>query len=320
MSIRQRTVRVNGIDMHLNEAGNEGDPIVLLCHGFPELGYSYRHQLPALAEAGYHAIAPDQRGYGGTSKPEAIEDYDVVNLTDDLLGLLDFLGAEKVALVGHDWGSMVVSHLVLRAPERIRGVVWMSVPFVSRAPAPPTQIFKQLFVDIWFYMLYFQEPGVADADLGADAATTMRRFLCAIGGDASQEQMMALASVRDERGMVERLPEVDGLPDWISQEELDHYSEVFAKTGFTGGLNWYRNLDRNWELTAEYEGARVTVPALFIGGQRDPVLMMTPPDGTKDLIDDLRGIVLVPDAGHWVQQEAPGQVNRAVLSFLEGLD
>jgi pimeloyl-ACP methyl ester carboxylesterase len=320
MTVRHRTVRTNGIDMHITEAGTEGDPVVVLCHGFPELGYSWRHQLPALAAAGYHAIAPDQRGYGDTSKPEAIADYDIVHLTGDLLGLLDALGIEKAVFVGHDWGSPVVSHLVLRAPERVRGVVWMSVPFINRAPAPPTQIFKQLFVDIWFYILYFQEPGVADADLGADAGTTMKRFLCAISGDASIEQMMALSGARDGRGMVARLPEVDALPDWITQDEVDHYGEVFAKTGFTGGLNWYRNFDRNWELTPEYADARVTVPGLFIGGQRDPVLMMTPPDGTKELIDDLRGIVLVPDAGHWVQQEAPGQVNRALLEFLEGLD
>ena len=318
--IRHRMVRTNGIDMHLNEAGTEGDPLVVLCHGFPELGYSWRHQLPALAAAGYHVVAPDQRGYGDTTRPEAIEDYDIVHLTDDLLGLLDALGAEQAVFVGHDWGSPVVSHLVLRAPERVRGVVWMSVPFVPRSPAPPTQIFKQLFVDIWFYVLYFQEPGVADADLGADATTTMRRFLCAIGGDATPEQMMSMAGARDGRGMVDRLPEVDALPDWITQDELDHYAQVFTKTGFTGGLNWYRNFDRNWELTPEYAGARVTVPGFFIGGQRDPVLMMTPPEGTKDLVDDLRGIVLVPEAGHWVQQETPAQVNRALLGFLEGLD
>jgi pimeloyl-ACP methyl ester carboxylesterase len=316
----ERMVRTNGIDMHLLEAGTPGDPLVVLCHGFPELGYSWRHQLPALAEAGYHVVAPDQRGYGDTSRPEAIEDYDIVHLTDDLLGLLDELGADRAVFVGHDWGSPVVSQLTLRAPERVRGVVWMSVPFVPRPPAPPTQIFKQLFVDIWFYILYFQEPGVADADLGADAATTMRRFLCAIGGTASPEQLMSLAGTRDGRGMVERLPEVDRLPDWISQAELDHYAEVFARTGFTGGLNWYRNLDRNWELTAEFANPRVTVPGLFIGGQRDPVLMMTPPEGTKELVEDLRGIVLVPDAGHWVQQERPAQVNRALLEFLGGLD
>lgn len=318
--IRHRMVRTNGIDMHVNEAGQEGDPLVVLCHGFPELGYSWRHQLPALAAAGYHAVAPDQRGYGDTSRPAAIEDYDIVHLTDDLLGLLDALGADRAVFVGHDWGSPVVSHLVLRAPERVRGVVWMSVPFVSRPLVPPTQIFKQLFVDIWFYILYFQEPGVADADLAADPATTMRRFLCAISGDATPEQMMSMAGTRDGRGMVERLPEVDALPDWITQDELDHYTEVFAKTGFTGGLNWYRNFDRNWELTPELAGARVTVPGFFIGGQRDPVLMMTPPEGTKDLVDDLRGIVLIPDAGHWVQQETPAQVNRALLEFLAGLD
>ena len=315
----ERMIPTNGIDMHVHEAGSPGQPLVVLCHGFPELGYSWRHQLPALASAGYHVVAPDQRGYGATTRPEAIEDYDILHLTDDLLGLLDALGEEQAVVVGHDWGSIVLSGLVLRAPERVRGACWMSVPFVRRPHAPPTEIFKQLFVDIWFYMLYFQEPGVADADLGKDPATTMRRFLCAISGDATAEQMTALASARDGRGMVDRLPEVDGLPAWLSQADLDHYVEVFSRTGFTGGLNWYRNLDRNWSLTPTFVDAHVTVPGCFIGGQKDPVLMMTPPESMKELVDDLRGITLVPDAGHWVQQEKPRAVNEALLSFLAGL-
>jgi pimeloyl-ACP methyl ester carboxylesterase len=316
-AITHRTIRTNGIDMHVAEAG-EG-PLVVLCHGFPELSYSWRHQLPALAAAGYHAVAPDQRGYGETSCPPAIEDYDIVHLTDDLLGLLDQLGEEQAVFVGHDWGSPIVSHLVLRAPERVRGAAWMSVPFVRRPIAPPTQIFKQLFVDTWFYMLYFQEPGVADADLGADPAKTMRRFMSAVSGDADLEAMMALGGQRDGRGMVDRMIEPAKLPDWLSQEELDHYAAAFERTGYTGGLNYYRNLDRNWELTPELAQKTVAVPGFFIGGQRDPVLMMTPPDLMKELVPDLRGIVLIPDAGHWVQQERPDEVNAALLEFLSGL-
>ena len=317
--MRERTIRANGIDMHVTEAGEPGAPLVVLCHGFPELGYSWRHQLPALAGAGFHAVAPDQRGYGGTSRPEAVEDYDIVHLTDDILGLLDELGHEQAVLVGHDWGSIVVSHLVLRAPERVRGAMWMSVPFMPRAPAPPTAIFKQLFTDIWFYMLYFQELGVADADLGRDPRTTMRRFMHTASGESTTDQLAGLASARDGRGFVDRMVDPEGPSAWLSPAELDRYVEAFEESGFTGGLNWYRNLDRNWELTAAFEGTHVTMPGAYVGGQRDPVLMMTPPDGMKEWVDDMRGITIVPDAGHWVQQERPDEVNLALLAFLRSL-
>lgn len=312
-----RTVRANGIDIHLAEAG-EG-PLVVLCHGFPELAYSWRHQLPALAAAGYRAVAPNQRGYDGSSRPAEIEAYDIVHLTDDMLGLLDALGEREAVFVGHDWGAPVVWHLAVRAPERVRGVVGLSVPFLPRPERPPTEIFKYVFVDTWFYILYFQEPGVADADLGRDPATTMRRFMCAISGDSPLEELTALAGPRDGRGMIGRLPEPARLPGWLTQDDLAHYTEVFARTGFTGGLNWYRNFDRNWELTEAYAGARVEVPALFIGGARDPVVFASPPETMRDWVDDLRGVILLPDAGHWIQQERPAEVNAALLDFLAGL-
>jgi pimeloyl-ACP methyl ester carboxylesterase len=315
----ERTVAVNGIDVHLHEAGDEGAPLVLLCHGFPELGYSWRHQLPALAAAGYRAVAPDQRGYGGTSRPEAIEDYDIVHLTDDLLALLDHLGEEQAVVVGHDWGSMVLSHLVLRAPERVRAAMWMSVPFIPRAPAPPVAIMKQLFTDTWFYMLYFQEPGVADADLGADPRKTMRRFLHTASAEAPMEQLTGLVSARDGRGFVDRLVDPEQPSAWLSPEELDVYVAAFERSGFTGGVNWYRNLDRNWSLTADQDGGRVTMPAAFVGGKADPVLLMSPPDGMTAWCDEFRGITLVEGAGHWVQQERPTEVNEALLTFLSEL-
>jgi pimeloyl-ACP methyl ester carboxylesterase len=312
-----RTLATNGVELRITEAGD--GPPVILAHGFPELGYSWRHQLPALAAAGFHAVAPDQRGYGDSSRPEAIEDYDIVHLTDDLLGVLDDLGEERAVFVGHDWGSMVVWQLALLHPERVAGVVGMSVPFLPRGPLPPIELMRKAFGDNFFYILYFQEPGVADADLARDPAATMRRMLAGLSGDPVGPGLSGLAEP-DGRGFVDRLPEPDGLPAWLSQEELDHYVDVFARTGFTGGVNWYRNFDRNWELTPQLAGAKVTVPSLFIGGSRDPVLVMSPPGIMDGWLEDHRGTVLVEGAGHWVQQEKPDEVNEALLSFLRGLD
>ncbi len=312
-----RTLHVNGVELSLTEAG-EG-PLVILAHGFPELGYSWRHQIPALAAAGYRVIAPDQRGYGRSSRPDAIEDYDIAHLTGDLLGIVDDAGEERAVFVGHDWGSLVVWQLALLAPERVAGVVGMSVPFIPRAPVPPTQLFKQIFADGFFYILYFQEPGVADADLGADPAATMRRLLAGMAAGNGSTDILD-ATRNDGRGFVERLPEPTALPGWLRQEELDHYIAEFSRTGFTGGINWYRNFDRNWELTASLEGAKVSVPSLFIGGGADPVGTMTPPTVMDGWLEDHRGSIIIEGAGHWVQQERPDEVNDALLTFLKGLD
>jgi pimeloyl-ACP methyl ester carboxylesterase len=313
--VRSRTVSTNGVDLHVLEAGPEG-PVVLLAHGFPELGYSWRHQLPALASAGYRAVAPDQRGYGRSSRPDAIEEYDIRHLVGDLVGVLDDLDAADAVVVGHDWGSMVASHLALLHPDRVRGLVNMSVPHLPRGGAAPITALRNAVGDNFFYMLYFQQPGVADAELGADPARTMRRLLAAVAlrPDAPLDPAVF---ANDGRGFVDRMPEPEGLPGWLSADELDHYVTEFARTGFTGGLNWYRNLDRNWETTAELAGATVPMPSLFVGGAQDPVLLMSPPAVAHGALEDHRGDVLVPGAGHWVQQEAPGEVNAALVGFLD---
>ncbi|HEX6422872.1 MAG TPA: alpha/beta hydrolase [Acidimicrobiales bacterium] len=313
---RRRTVAVGDVDLSVLDAG-DGFPVVL-SHGFPELAYSWRHQIPALAAAGCRVLAPDQRGYGRSARPEAVEDYDIVHLTGDLLALLDDIGEERAVYVGHDWGAMVVWQLALSAPERVAGVVGMSVPFMPRGALPPTRFMRQVMGDAFFYMLYFQQPGIADADLGRDPATTMTRLLAATmsSRDGTPDTAMFAA---DGRGFVERLPEPAGLPGWLTQDELDRYIAEFTRTGFTGGINWYRNLDRNWELTAHLADAKVEVPALFIGGSDDPVLVMTPPAVMEGWVPHLRGTVLVDGAGHWVQQEAPDEVNDALVGFVEAV-
>jgi pimeloyl-ACP methyl ester carboxylesterase len=312
----ERSIEVNGVELNVVEAG-AGTPVVL-AHGFPELAYSWRHQIPALAAAGCRVIAPDQRGYGRSSRPEHIEDYDIEHLTGDLLGLLDELGEERAIFVGHDWGSLVVSSLAMLAPERVTAIVNMSVPFLPRAPMPPVEMMRAAFSGAFFYIVYFQEPGVADAELGGDAARTMRRLLCGMSPSADQAPDPSFFA-DDGRGFVDRMPEPDGLPPWLSQDELDHYIDEFSRTGFTGGINWYRNMDRNWKLTERIDGMGVTVPSLFIGGALDPVISMTPPDATLDRLADHRGTVLVEGAGHWVQQEKPDEVNAALIEFIDGV-
>ena len=314
----ERTVSVNGVDLHVVEAG-EG-PTVVLAHGFPELSYSWRHQIPALADAGFHVIAPDMRGYGRSSRPAEITDYDIEHLTGDLIALVDDAGEDRAVFVGHDWGSMVVSSLARMHPDRVAGVVPMSVPILPRGPIPFMQLVEMAFADSFFYMAYFQETGVADADLGADPATTMRRMLAGLTVPEGQTLDASGLSAKDGRGFVDRLPEPDGLPAWLSQDELDHYIEEFTRTGFTGGINWYRNLDRNWELTPSFDTAKVTAPSLFIGGALDPVLLMTPVAVQDDIVTDHRGNVIIDGAGHWVQQEAPDAVNDALLTFLKSID
>jgi pimeloyl-ACP methyl ester carboxylesterase len=314
--VTERSVRTPGARLEVVDAGS--GPLIVLAHGFPELSYSWRHQVPALADAGYRVLAPDQRGYGRSSAPARVEDYDILALTGDLLALLDDVGEERAVFVGHDWGAMVVWQLALLAPERVAGVVGMSVPFMPRAPMPPTRLLRQVLGDSWFYVLYFQEPGVADADLGRDPATTMRRLLAAVTREEGAE-FDASVMAPDGRGFVDRIPEPDALPDWLTQVELDHFVAEFTRTGFTGPINWYRNFDRNWELTAHLADARVEVPSLFIGGALDPVLLMSPPAAAEAWLTDHRGTVLVEGAGHWVQQQSPREVNAALLGFVTGL-
>ena len=306
-----RAITTNGVTLNVVVEG-DGPPVVL-AHGFPELAYSWRHQIPVLAAAGYTVIAPDQRGYGASSRPEPIEAYDIHHLTDDLLGVLDELGHHKAVFVGHDWGSMVVWHQSLLHPERVAGVVGMSVPFLRRGQVATTVALKAIFGDQFFYILYFQEPGVADADLARDPARTMRGML------AGLTALTAPSPLPADAGFVDRLPQPDTLPDWLSQAELDHYVAAFTRTGFTGALNWYRNFDRNWETTADLDGAKVDVPSLFVGGTLDPVLVMSPPAVMDGWLNDHRGTVLIEGAGHWLQQERPQQVNAALLEFLSGL-
>jgi pimeloyl-ACP methyl ester carboxylesterase len=312
-------VDTNGVRLRVIEAGDPGAPVVVLAHGFPELAYSWRHQIPVLADAGYHVLAPDQRGYGGSSCPDAIEAYNIHDLTADLVGLLDDAGAERAVWVGHDWGAIVLWNMPLLYPDRVAAVAALSVPPLPRPRQPPMQAFRRKFGDNFFYMLYFQEPGVADAELNGDPARTMRRMMAGSRPPSDEGAAVRMVTPGPE-GFIDRLPEPDGLPDWISQDELDHYISEFSRTGFTGGLNWYRNMDHNWETTAELAGAIITVPSLLIAGTADPVLAFTPTDRAAQVVSGPYQQVMIDGAGHWLQQERPELVNATLLEFLKGVE
>lgn len=316
VTVTERVIGTNGVQLRTLEAGCPGDPLVVLAHGFPELAYSWRHQIPALAAAGYHVLAPDQRGYGESSRPDAVDDYSIAALTGDLIGLLDHAGAERAAFVGHDWGAIVTWNMPLLYPDRVAAVAGLSGPPVPRSRKPPTTVWRNIFGDNFFYILYFQEPGVADADLGRDPATTMRR---ALAGRPTREELAASMQWPGPEGYVERLPEPEGLPAWLSQDELDYYIGEFSRTGFTGALNWYRCFDRNWELTANTPATTITVPSLFIAGADDPVLSFTRTDRYAEVISGPYRELIIAGAGHWIQQERPDEVNQALLDLLSGL-
>lgn len=313
-AITHRFVRTNGIRLHVAEAGR--GPLVLLLHGWPETSYSWRHQLPALAAAGYHAVAPDVRGCGRSDKPGAIEAYRMSALLDDFTGLLDAMDEKSAVVVGHDWGATMAWTGAALRPERFRAVVGLSVPHLGRAPLPPTQLFRTIFGEKWFYVLYFQEPGVAEAELEADVPRTMRAILA---GDALDPTAAANRAKRPGDGLLTgiRVPEI--LPAWLTEDDLAHHARELEASGFRGGLNRYRNMDRDWEELPELATARIEQPALFIVGERDPGRSLAPVDAMTQLVPGLQEVCVVPGAGHWVQQERPAEVNAAILGFLRAL-
>ena len=308
--VRTRTVARGDVDLHVVEAG-EGFPVVL-AHGFPDLSYTWRRQVPALAAAGYRVIAPDQRGYGRSSRPADVEAYDIVHLTDDLIGLVDDLREQQAVFVGHDWGALVVWALAQMAPDRVAAVVGMGTPLLPRGTTLPTTLLRQFAGDQWFYLLYVQEPDVPEADLERDVRTSVRRMLTGLRSDA----VVASRTLGDRRGIVDRLDDVAVLPEWLPADELDHYVDEFTRTGFTGALNWYRNFDRNWTLTPHLAGAIVSVPSLYVAGASDPMQALHPPALAEPWLGDHRGTVLIEGAGHWVHQEEPDAVNARLLDFL----
>jgi pimeloyl-ACP methyl ester carboxylesterase len=316
--VTHRYVQAGGLHMHIAEAGH--GPLVLLLHGFPESWYSWRHQLTALADAGYHAVAPDQRGYCQTGPPHPgagaahANEYTILHLTGDVIALMDALGAERAVVVGHDWGAPVAWHAALFRPDRVRGVIGLSVPYRPRGSSAPIASLRSALGD-GFYMVYFQHPGTADAELGRDPAETFRKTLYSLSGDAPGN----ISLIPPGGGLLDTLAEPPELPSWLRQDDIDAFVAQYATAGFTGPLNWYRNVDRNWELTGAWQHALIRVPALFIAGDRDPVLGFASTDGLAAFVPGLTGSLMLPGCGHWTQQERPAEVSAAIIGFLADL-
>jgi pimeloyl-ACP methyl ester carboxylesterase len=317
--VTHRMIDTNGIRLHVAEQG-EG-PLVILCHGFPECWYSWRHQLQALANAGFRAVAPDLRGYGRSDRPEGLEKYTILDNIGDIVGLVDALGVKQAVIAGHDIGAAIAWQTALLRPDRFRAVIALSPPFRSRGfgdSGPPTTLMPRNENAV-FYQLYFQTPE-AEAALGRDIRRVFRSQFVSLSGDRPASAGGGFAA-----GMVPRkgalLPEPPSLPAWISESDIDVYVKEYALSGFHGPLAWWRNIDRGWELMASFAGATVTVPALYMAGDRDFVAAVYSQDIAKQsaLVPKLRPTIILPGCGHWTQQERAAEVSAAMIDFLRQL-
>jgi pimeloyl-ACP methyl ester carboxylesterase len=312
-------VNANAIRLRVAESGK--GPLVVLVHGWPESWYSWRHQIPALAAAGYRVAAVDVRGYGGSDKPHAIEAYAIKEMCADIAGLVESLGEKQAILIGHDWGAPIVWNTALFFPDKVRAVAGLSVPHTGRGPMPRIQLFKNLYKDRFFYQLYFQEPGVAEAEFEADLRTSLRKIYYYASGEGLKTGPRPKKPA--DAKYLDGLSDPDPFPDWLTATDLDYYVGQFTQSGFRGPLNRYRTAELDFAQQEEIANRKIEQPAAFIAGQLDPVLAFIP---GVDLIEimrqhvaDLRLVRIIDGAGHWIQQERPNEVNAALLEWLGGI-
>lgn len=317
--IEHRFVEANGLRLHVAELG--AGPAVVLCHGWPETWYSWRHQMVALADAGFRVLAPDMRGYGRSDRPEAIEAYTQLHIVGDMVGLLDALEIRQAAIVGHDWGAPAAWHSALMRPDRFRAVAGLSVPYRPRGRISAIDAFKRAGMET-IYMMYFQQPGIAEAEFERDVARALRSVYYSASGSLPPGKKWN-AFVPAGKGLLDTTFDTEMPLPWLGAEDLAEYVKDFTASGFRGGFNWYRNLQRNWELMAPFAGAPIPQPSLFIAGTRDGVIRMPGMrvglEEMRPVLPGLRRSVLIEGAGHWVQQEAPAAVNALLIEFLQGL-
>ena len=315
--IEHRLLDVPGGRIHVAEQGSGS--LVLLVHGFPECWYSWRHQLPALAEAGFRAVAMDVRGYGRSSKPTAIGAYRMLDHVADVVGVITALGADEAIVAGHDWGSPIAANSALLRPDLVRAVALLSVPYTPRGGPRPTGVLAGVGGDEEFYVTYFQEPGRAEGEIEPDVRTWLAGLYAALSGDAEPPPDGGSVFLVPEGGrMADRFPSGGPLPGWLTEEDLDVYAGEFERTGFAGALHRYRNMDRDWEDLAAWDGAPVRQPSLFLAGARDATLGWLG-GAIERFGTTLPGLVashVLDGCGHWVQQERPDEVNRLLVDWL----
>jgi pimeloyl-ACP methyl ester carboxylesterase len=318
--IQHRIVSTNGIRIHVAECGT--GPAVLLIHGFPESWYSWRYQLPALAQAGYRAIAMDVRGYGRSSKPTTVPDYRMVKNVADVVGIVQSLDAGQVTVVGHDWGAPIAWNSALLRPDLFRGVAGLSVPYAPPAPATgqrPTQRMRAMAGDNEFYVEYFQEPGRAEAEIEADVRQWLLGFYWCASGDVVNGPNIAIV----DRGtkLRDKFVYPKTMPNWLSSADLDVYAAEFEYSGFFGPLSRYRNVDRDFEDLAAFADRPIAIPALFVGGSKDGPTIWGAPAIARfpETLPKLFRSEILQGAGHWIQQEAPDATNRHLIDFLRAI-
>lgn len=317
-----RDIPTNGIRLHARVAGT--GPLLILVHGWPELSYSWRHQIEPLAQAGYTVCAIDVRGYGLSDRPPAVADYAMTQHMADIIGVIDHFGEETAVLIGHDWGGPIVWNTALAHPDRIRAVAGLSVPYFRRASLPPLALWNLLYTDKgrFFYQVYFQEEGVAEAAFEADPRAALAKIYFALSGDAAKLGGVWPAIGVNEP-LLDHLPLPSPFPDWMSASELDTFAETFTQTGFRGPFNRYRNIDTDYHALPDYGVQAITQPSTFIAGSLDPVRTFVQGrdayESAGDLLSDLRGLTIIEGAGHWIQQERPNEVCAALLAFLREL-
>lgn len=315
-----QTIETNGIELR---AAVEGDgPLLILVHGWPELWYSWRHQIKPLARAGYRVVAPDVRGYGGSAKPDAVEAYDMESLTADIAGLIDTLGEDTAILIGHDWGSPICWNTATFYPERVSAIGILSVPYHRRLDIPETELWRRLYGDDFFYQLYFQAEGVAEAELEADISSALRKIYFTLSGDDPVPDRWLDPTPR--QNLLDPFVDPDRFPDWLSETDIDYLVSNFRKSGFRGPLNRYRNAERDHANLPLMNAGPLRQPSCFIGGSRDATRHFVPGHDLYEDVgrrcDDLRLGQIIEGAGHWVQQEAPEAVTESLLAFLATLD
>jgi pimeloyl-ACP methyl ester carboxylesterase len=309
-------IETNGVRLRAVVEGK--GPLVILLHGFPQLWYLWRHQIDPIVEAGFQVAVPDQRGYGGSDCPAEIEAYNIIELTNDVAGLADALGHEQFIVVGHDWGALVAWHTALLHSQRVRAVAGLSAPYIRGQVGAATR--QENFGDNFWYIVYFQQPGVAEAELEADIRKSLRTVYFVVSGDAPEGSWFIPKPATSK--LLDGFIAPERMPAWLTEEDLGYYVDQFEQSGFRGPLNWYRNIDRNIEITPQLETAKIEQPSIFIAGKKD--LVMSYAGGSRvNLMDrwapDMRGKVFIEGAGHWIPMERPAEVNEALLGFLKSV-